>query len=296
MAQGYRLVLRSKVALGCGEVRRAEADRWILPDFIDGSLPPVGSIVIQPRPSGPAQKFTIELRDQVGTVIGYIKFATEALAQRRLTHEYAMLMQVPEGRGPTPLKFGNIGKGLALLVTPLRGPRPTARLPPSPEVLEFAESLEVGSPLPLASHPYVRGLRDLVGARLDGILDDLTNRTWPVVFRHGDLAPWNLRRDQASNRLSAFDWEFGTREGFPYIDLAHFILQVALLVYAWPPVKTAIYATQWLQKQPLGLGEGEARGVVRLATLEAYLRGKDDDFPDDDPTQAWRLRIWRGLW
>jgi hypothetical protein len=296
MARAYRLMLRSKIALGCGEVRKAEADRWFLPEFINGSLPPVDSIVIQTRPSGPAQKFTIELRDRAGTVIGYIKYATEELAQRRLTHEYEMLMRVPDKLAPTPLKFGKIGSGLALLMTPIRGPRLTARLPPLPEVLEFTKSLEVRPALPLAAHPYIRALRDLVGARSDIILEELTTRSWPVVFQHGDFAPWNLRRDPVSNRLSAFDWEFGTLDGFPYIDLAYFILQVGLLVYTWPPVKTAIYTTQWLQKQPPRLTQSEARAVVRLATLEAYLRGKDEDQPDDDPTQAWRLRIWRGLW
>ena len=33
-------------------------------------------------------------------------------------------------------------------------------------------------------------------------------------------------------RLSAFDWEHGIADGFPYLDLAYFILQVAALIYS----------------------------------------------------------------
>jgi Phosphotransferase enzyme family len=297
MARVYRLALRGKAVLGCGEARLAEADRWILPEFVGSCLPAVDSIVLQTRPPGPAQKFTIELRDRVGTIIGYVKYATEALAQRRLRDEHAMLVRLPPQLGPTPLKFGNMGDGTALLLTPLRGQDLTAKLPPAQEVLKFAKSLEISAPLTLAAHPFIHAVRERVGARLNTVVEDLAGRAWPIVFQHGDLAPWNLRWNPHSSGLCAFDWEFATANGFPYIDLAYFILQVALLVYSWPPVKSAIYATQWLERRSaLGLTEREARALVRLAMFDAYSRGKDDEYPDDHPMQAWRLRIWRGLW
>jgi hypothetical protein len=294
-AKLYRLGLRMKAALGCGKTYPAVTDRWVLPEFVEDCLPAVASIVLQTRPSGPNQKFTVELRDRDSAVVGYIKYATEGLARRRLAQEYAMLMRLPAGFGPTPLKFGKMGDGVALLVTPLCGRKVGVKLPPSPEVVAFAKSLEIAAPVPFTAHPYIRAVREHFGTRLDPVLEDLAAREWPIVLQHGDLVPWNLRRRRQSNALAAFDWEFGTPDGFPYTDLAYFVLQTALLIYSWPAIKSTIYTMRWLH-QRFDLGEREARALVRLAMVEAYLHGRDNGYPDDHPIQAWRLRIWRGLW
>lgn len=297
MAQYYRLALRGKAALSLGETCRARGDRWILHEFIEDCMPATDSVVLQTRPAGPAQQLTIELRDRGGTILGYVKHGTEPLARRRLMREHAMLARLPPGLGPTPLKLGNMGNGTALLVTPIGSRDVAPRLPPGPGVLEFVRSLEISPPLALPAHPYVCALRKRVGARLDTVFEDLAGKTWPVCLLHGDFAPWNLRRNRRVETISAFDWEFGTPDGFPYIDLAYFILQVAALIYSWPPVKSAIYATQWLAREPtLGLTEPEARALARLAMFHAYLCAKDEGHPDDNLFQAWRLRIWRGLW
>jgi hypothetical protein len=295
MARLYRLSLRGKAAFGWGAARRAVCDHWSLGEFIGDSLPATDSMVVQTRPPGPAQKFTIQLRDRGGAIIGYVKFGTSALARRRLTQEYAMLTRLPAGVGPIPLRFGDMGDGIALLLSRLCGRGITAKLPPSPDLLEFTKSLEVSAPVALDVHPYVRAMRERVGARLDAVLEDLAGRVWPVCLQHGDFAPWNLLRGRYSDSISAFDWEFGSPHGFPYADLAYFILQVAFLVYSWPAVKSAIYATQWLDQQST-LDLAEARALVRLAMFEAYMLAKDEGYPDDYPFQAWRLRIWRGLW
>ena len=295
VAKLYRIVIRGKAALGWGEARQALGERWTLHEFLQDCLPAIDSIVLQTRPPGPAQKFTVELRGRAGRIIGYVKYGTETLAQRRLAQEYLTLTRLPAGLGPTPMKFGNMGDGTALLVTPLCGQEVRARLPPAPKVLEFAKSLEGSSTLALNDHPYVGAMRQRIGPRLDAILEDLAGRAWPVVPHHGDFAPWNLRR--RDDGLAAFDWEFGTPDGFPYIDLAYFILQVAFLIYSWPPVKSAIYATEWLERQSaFGLTDREARALSRLAMFDAYLRAKDDGYPEDHPLRAWRRRIWGGVW
>ena len=139
-----------------------------------------------------------------------------------------MLRRLPAGLGPVPLKLGKMGDGTALLVTPLCGRNVAAKLPPAPEVLEFIKSLEVSAPLALPDHPYVRAVRDRGGTQLDFALEDLATKAWPINLQHGDFAPWNLRQDRHVGTICAFDWEYGTENGFPYIDLANFILQVAL--------------------------------------------------------------------
>lgn len=296
-ARFYRFALRGKAALGWSEARQAVGDRWTLREFVGDCLPATASVVLQIRPSGPRQKYTMELRDHVGTIIGYVKYARETWTRRRLEQEHAMLTCLPAGVGPSPLKFGDFGDGTALLVTPLAGRAPAAKLPPVPGVLEFVKSLEVSAPLALASHPYLRAIRERAGGWLDTILEDLAGKSWPVSLQHGDFVPWNLRRSQNGKGLSAFDWEYGIAEGFPYLDLAHFILQIAVLIYSWPPLKSAIYAARWLEAQPaLGLTPRETRALVRLAMFDTYLHEEEGGHPDNDPFQAWRRKIWRGLW
>jgi hypothetical protein len=297
IAKLYRLALRSKAILGCGEARPALGNHCIFREFVDDCLPTTDSMVLQTRPPSQAQKFTIELRDRGGTILGYVKYGTQAVARRRLEHEYSMLARIPAGLGPTPLKLGNLGDGTALIVAPLYGRPVASKLRPAPGLVEFAKSLEVSPPLALAAHPYVCAVQERVGARLDAVLEDLAGKIWPVSLTHGDLVPWNLRQSQPANSLSAFDWEYGIADGFPYVDLAYFILQVAVMIYSWPPVKSAIYATTWLEAQPsFGLNGREARALVRLSMFDAYCRTEDDGAGDDHPLQSWRRRIWRGLW
>ncbi len=128
-----------------------------------------------------------------------------------------MLRRLPAGLGPVPLKLGKMGDGTALLVTPLCGRNVAAKLPPAPEVLEFIKSLEVSAPLALPDHPYVRAVRDRGGTQLDSALEDLATKAWPINLQHGDFAPWNLRQDRHVGTICAFDWEYGTENGFPYI-------------------------------------------------------------------------------
>ena len=93
------------------------------------------------------------------------------------------------------------------------------------------------------------------GTWLDTILEDLAGKTLAGQLSSMEtLSPGTCARSQDGKGLSAFDWEYGIAEGFPYLDLAHFILQIAVLIYSWPPVKSAIYAARWLEAQPaLGL-------------------------------------------
>ena len=183
--------------------------------------------------------------------------------------EHAVLMRLPAGLGPTPLKFGNMGDGTALLVTPLSGRVVAAKLPPAPGGARIRQIARSFGPA-RACRPSLcpRRSRADRDATRHSILEDLAGKTWPICLQHGDLAPWNLRRNRCANEVSAFDWEYGILHGFPYLDLAYFILQVALEMYSWPPVKSAIYATQWLERQStLGLtaargsGSGAARDV-----------------------------------
>ena len=56
----------------------------------------------------------------------------------------------------------------------------------------------------------------------------LKGSAWPVALSHGDLSPWNMRRDRCVCR--AFDWEHGGLQGMAYLEAAHAPIQLASLI------------------------------------------------------------------
>lgn len=56
----------------------------------------------------------------------------------------------------------------------------------------------------------------------------LGNASLPFHFRHGDFAPWNVKR--ANGRLFVFDWEYADAEAPAGWDLVHFFVQTLRLL------------------------------------------------------------------
>ncbi len=127
-----------------------------------------------------------------------------------------------------------------------------------------------------------------------GMIEALASRPWPVAIQHGDLAPWNLLRGP-DGTLAAIDWECAESEGFPYLDLAHYVLQIAGLVHRWPAQKGLMATVQCLEHKPWpGLDAREAEAITCLAAYLAYRQSNDEGFPKDAPYQLWRRGIWDG--
>lgn len=57
----------------------------------------------------------------------------------------------------------------------------------------------------------------------------------PLVFTHGDFAPWNLKW-QANGEIAAIDWEDAEASGLPLFDICHFYLLQAYLFGGRNPV------------------------------------------------------------
>jgi hypothetical protein len=81
--------------LDVARLREARSIRWALAEFVDDCPPGIAFLVMQTRPPSLSRKFTIETRDRVGTIIGYVKYGTERLAQRPLSQEHATLTRLP---------------------------------------------------------------------------------------------------------------------------------------------------------------------------------------------------------
>ena len=290
-ARAFRLALRAWAALGLAPTREAPVHAWTLGRFVGEALPPVASVTVRPGWPGPEQKITVQCRGEEGCVTGYLKYAEQPAARARLRQERRVLERLPKALGPPVLKYGPWHKGAALLTAPLQGRALPTALPPPPDVAAFVRRLVVGRErLPLQEHPWAARAKRPPG--LASALGALAGRAWPVALQHGDLTPWNLCRD-ARGSLHAFDWEHGTTQGFPYLDLAHYVLQVAHLVKGWPPDRALACAAQHVAR---GAGRAftpqEAHALVRLAAYDAYRMALEDGHSAETPIQQFRRTIW----
>ena len=295
-ARLYRFSLRLGAATGVMKARTVCSDGWPLGDFVRDTMPELSSAVVLVGTPGPAQELTAQLRDEKGRVLGYLKHAEKDAARGRLRQERSMLHSLPVGVGPEPVKFGPLGDGEALLKSALPGKPPAATLPPPRSVVGLVDSLIIRPPVPLEAHPWVRRVQSMHERGTLGscaCFEPLTGRDWPIVIQHGDFAPWNLLSGGPDGALRAIDWEYGTPEGFPYLDLVHYILQTAALIYRWPPSKAARYAATYLTQLPgPALSDAEADALTRLAACHAYSESLQDGQPASAFLQSWRRAIW----
>ena len=288
-ARLYRFALRARAATATMQTRMTPTDEWALEELVEDVLPQTTSVSVLVGSPGPAQKITVQLWNEAGRVIGYLKYAEKDAARKRLHQEHEVLNTLPPHLGPAPLKYGPWQAGEALLTTPLLGRCLPASLPPPDELVSFCQQLVVAPPVPIEEHPWMqsRQQENLVCTWIE----QLSGRRWPVVVQHGDLV-WNLRRCN-DDHLNAFDWEYGTLQGFPGLDLATYILQLAVLIYRWKPVKALTFAVDYLSRETaLALSEQEATALVGLAAYEAYRHLQEDGYPPETPIQLWRRSVW----
>lgn len=293
-ARLYRVALRLRAAARLAKVHEVYSKDWPLQEFVQDMLPQLASAVVMVGTPGPSQELTVQLRDERNGVVGYLKYAEKEAARRRLRQELSMLTNIPDGLGPKPLKFGSLGNGEALLKSALSGQPLLATLPPPEDVVSFPNTLVFSTPMDLEAHPWVRRvLRDWGTPELDECLEPLAHRDWPVTVQHGDFTPWNLLRAPNGN-LGAVDWEYGTLEGFPHLDIAHYVLQCTALIYRRTPREAARYTVKYLSGQPsLGLSSAEACALTRLAAYDAYQKNLEDGEPPSKGLQPLRQTIWK---
>jgi len=265
-----------------------------LQEFTQDVLPELANAVILMRASDPAQRSTVQLWDKKGRVVGYLRYAEKEIARSRLRRERLLLLRLPDGVGPKSLKYGPLGEGEALLKTSLLGRPVTVSPPPPGELVGLLEALIITDPMPVEVHPWVRRLRGRMAVDIDSWLEPLASRNWPVAIQHGDLTPWNLLRTPEGG-LRLVDWEYGTLEGFPYIDLTHYILQTSALIHRLDPLEATREAIDCLRSHgstSRDLSEAQALSLVRLAALEAYLKTSEDGQDCKAYLQTWRRAIW----
>lgn len=289
--QLYRWVLRLRAVVGRGVDRAAADGAPLLREFLDDVLPDARVRAVQVGIPGTLCKLTAQLVDETGRAVGYLKCAHLPLARERLRHEFELLRLLPPAVGPLPIKFGTLGRSDALLLGAVCGTTPPAEAVPSVALRRFCASLVGTIRHELSHHPWLAAHPDTAGASAP-MLEALADRTWPVAIQHGDLAPWNLIQN-GTEGIAAVDWEFGSSAGFPGLDLAQYILQVAVLVTrASPRSARALAVRELLQDGGLAISPREAAALVGLAARQAYENALVSGSAPGFWVQEWRRRVW----
>lgn len=279
------LRVRSQVL---GEFRRSQGP-YALDEFTRSFSHPVRPVAVLVGTAGPTQKLVVQLADPTGRTTAYVKYGESPAARRRLEQEFKVLSGLPDGVGPTPLGLRPIGAGLALFLSVAEGRPLPGQVFPSSETLALVTRLWRGAmEVSVYDHPWIRRL---LGAcpSAEPWVKVLSSRQWAVVPMHGDLAPWNILLGPSGLRL--IDWEYGSLDGFPGVDLAYHVLQAGGLLRRWPPRRARSEAVGWLSRE-MGLSRGQAEALVRLTALAAYLQFAEDGHASDDWFQEWRRRVW----
>ncbi|HTW94206.1 MAG TPA: phosphotransferase [Tepidisphaeraceae bacterium] len=287
----WRLALRLKAAAGYAMVRQSNEETWRAGEFVRRVFPDFQWAAVYVGILGAAQKKTARLFDSSNRVIGYLKTAQTDAALRRLRRERQVLCALPSGVGPVMAAYGPLADGEAMLLKPISGhPLSPHAVAPPPGIRSLLLALNSGELRPPEEHPgldFARGHDEEVGQWTDR----LRGVSWPVVIQHGDLAPWNVFLDGSA--FSAIDWEYGNLNGFPYLDLAYYVLTVSAVIRQAPPAAAAKQAADLLKSFAPRLTESQAEALVALSAYDAYRKALEDGDSPDEPIQKWQRAIWR---
>jgi len=213
------------------------AGDWPLGDLLLSDLPTLSTATVYVGIPGPIQKITVQLMDDRGGVLGFVKYADKPSTRALVANEAHMLEVLPENVGPHLIRMVPFLRGELSVQTPLPG---RAR-PPSPRLdtalIRFVERLiRPGEAYVASEHPFTESLYVRSSERrglLEEIIADLGDSEWPAAWMHGDLSPWNLHWWRGD--CLAFDWEHGREVGLAYLDAAHTLIQFAGLVQQTDP-------------------------------------------------------------
>lgn len=286
-AKVWRNAVRLWASLGTMDTSIAGSRQWALEGFLHDCALSVQDVVVAVGTPGPAQKVTMQLWGPDG-VSAYLKFALSHWARERLNQERTVLEALPSGCGPALLKYGRVADGTGLLATAVNGNPHRTQLYPSRQALTLLARLEHEQRRPIETHPWAEALRQRNDPAVDRVLGQLAGRDWPIVIHHGDFAPWNVVVTRQHGAV-AVDWEYGQVYGFPYMDVAYWILQVGYLIFHLSPELGAVRATEFLATR---LGPRYADAIVRLTALHTHEVAEEEGHPATEPFQSWRWAVW----
>jgi hypothetical protein len=288
-AKAYRLFMRVRAAMKLfGQLTAIPAPdnlKTFVQDCFRSEVP--AGVVLIGAP-GPTQKLVVQLWGD-GKVLGYMKFGKTSTARSRIEREYTVLSGLAANLGPRPLKLARFVDGVAMIIRPIYGKQLPASISSLNTAKKLLSSMTKNVTYLVHEHPWMKDINERHRNNVTPCLDALSEQTWPVVFQHGDFAPWNVFQDN-SGILRAIDWEHGTLEGFPYLDQAFFLLQVGRLINRWSPEKAKKYAESELGRE---LKRPQAEALIRLVALDTYDKMLEDGHDPNSQAIRWWWIVWK---
>ncbi|MBI5068458.1 MAG: hypothetical protein HZB56_09470 [Deltaproteobacteria bacterium] len=181
---------------------------------------------------GDLQRFVLVLLDAEGRARGVVKAGLEERARAQVRRERDLLAALAGEPGVPALRGSFESEQVsALALDHLEGETLRACAPAELRAL-LLPWLRAGEWARLEELPQGQALRTVVAGSAAGrsALATLSGGRFHPALRHGDLAPWNLRRAGGAGPLVALDWEQGELRGLPGWDWLHCVVQTELLV------------------------------------------------------------------
>lgn len=285
-ARAYRAVLRAWITVGGAcfthDVGDGREGGWPLGDLLSSDMPTLSTAAVSVGIPGPGQKITMRLMGERGRVLGFAKYADKPYTRTLLANEARMLEKLPEGVGPRLVRFTPFMEGELLVQTVLPGrPRPPRpRLDPAQ--MDFFERLaRPGKTYAAPEHPFVESLYEQAGERKGSIPPtvEALGGEWPMAWMHGDMAPWNMHSWRGT--CFAFDWEHGREAGFPYLDAAATLIQVASIIRREDPRRAKRSVSGELEASLPAPCDKFAPSIAALSALNMLVSWYPPRPPDD---------------
>ena len=199
---------------------------------------------------GPHRKVTIQVMDDQGEILGYIKVSNNSTLDRLLENEEVILKYLSECKLenallPTVLYHGNIGAANILVVDTLKGQESRYCSKLCKAHVEFLIELftKTAKVKVFGKSEFYLGIKRRYNAlqnRLPAVWKTKLNQVMTFLHRemgetsipfgvcHRDFTPWNTFFH--NDELYVFDWEYAQRDFPPLLDLLHFIIQDGIIV------------------------------------------------------------------
>ena len=236
------------------------------------------------------QKWTLISLGNNSQPLAFMKYGETTISQSRVLNEAQILEALPPGLGPQLLKWGTVARGVALVMTVLKGQslvhRPLS-LQTRCMVFEWINRLSEGQSARGAEHPAI-GKREFP-LEMHAVVERLAEDAWPLGWQHGDATPWNLIETRDAGVL-AIDWEDARADGCPLLDIVYYVLQTHFFLRHTQAGHARLVACEWLRAW--GVSKQKALALVRLSAYDAWERWQADGWHANHPVQLYRKQIW----
>lgn len=292
----------------CGIVPRASRTRFELPapdaDNLAGAVAAAlgrDDIVIAGvlGPVRPNLKPVLQVFDESGATLAFVKIGWNDLTRRLVTHEHDVLVSLrPDSTMSVPQAIARceVGAAVGLVLSPLPlwhfGRRPHDA--PAGSVIAAIATLR--GPMVergLSDSTFVQSLATVAdesttGAAtlrraLDRVLADIGSTTLRFGASHGDFSPWNTLR--TGGHIAIWDWERFRADVPVGLDLIHYITQQQARrpLESLPAVATGDFGAAQSALAELGVARNMVDAFVTLYYADLLTRYERDAQGGDAP-------------